>query len=153
MSKNTKTARLPSKCCVVCERSLEEVGGGKRVIAQQLRGLVISTRFKGGGDPDYPQQSFPLGDAEGSCLLVWGEKELWTYDAIERARHEFLGGRRPWLCQLCARRECSECGAPINYPMGSDILNDNGCSSHVAMFPVDPGCTNTACKKYREWSL
>lgn len=152
MNNKNGNRRLPSERCILCEKRLEDVGG-KRIIAQKLRGLVLSHKHLGGGNPDYPHQSFQLEDEEGSYLVVWGDKELWTQGAIEKAKQEFLHGRRPWLCQLCARRECSECGAPINYPMGSDILYANGCSSHVAMSPFDPGCINTECKKYREWSL
>lgn len=150
MNKGRENARLPSDKCVLCEKRLEDVGG-KRIIAQQLRGLMLSSKYMGGGNSDYPYQSCKLHDDEDLYLVVWGEKEKWTLPAIKRAKEEFLNGRRPWLCQICAHRKCSECGSPINYPMGSDILYDNGCSSHVAIFPFDPGCINPDCDKYREW--
>ena len=47
---------------------------------------------------------------------------------------------------------CPECGAPLNYPMGSDVLYDNGCSSHCPCLPVNCGCSNPNCKHYREWN-
>jgi len=153
MNKKTENAPLPTKSCVVCERTLEEVGGGKRIIAQQRRGLKVTKTLEGRGYPDCHEQFFPLQDADDQYLLVWGEKSLWTEDAIDRAKKAFLQGYRPWLCQLCAARGCSECGAPINYPMGSDILYIDGYTSHIAIHPFDPGCTNKACKKHREWNF
>lgn len=141
---------LPSDRCVLCGKTLEETGG-RRLVANKLRGICLSNKFKGGGDADYPYQSVKLDDSEVVYLLVWGEKEKWTLEAIARAKSEYLNGRRPWFCQVCGERTCSECGAPINLPMGSDVLSDNGCSSHVTIFPFDPGCINPECKKYREW--
>lgn len=144
---------LPSDCCVLCGRTLEDVGGGKRIIGQKLRGVTLTDRFQGGGNSEFPNKSVPLGDGTDRYLLVWGEPEQWTDEAIERARQEYLAGRRPWLCQLCGERKCSQCGWPINYPMGSDILHDSGCSTHIAIFPFDPGCINKQCKKYRDWGF
>ena len=75
----------------------------------------------------------------------------WTDEAIERVRQDYLAGFRPWLCQKCTGRVCRKCGVPINYPLGSDVLYDNGCSSHVPILPFDPGCSNKACESYKEW--
>ena len=143
-----KYLRLPpAERCAICRRTLEQVGG-MRLIANKLRGICLSPEFKGGGNADYPYQSVKLDDSV--YLLVWGEKDKWTPEAIERAKTEYLNGRRPWMCQVCGERNCSECGAPINLPMGSDVLYDSGCSSHVAIFPFHPGCINPNCKKYKE---
>ena len=153
MSESMKKTLPPAERCVICEQTLDEVGGGKRIIAQQLRGLCLADRPQGGGNPDYPRKSVPLGDGTGRYLMVWGEPEKWTDESIERARQTYVDNQRPWLCQRCAERTCSECGAPINYPMGSDILHGNGCSTHAAIFPFDPGCTNRQCRKYRDWEV
>ena len=141
---------LPSDRCVLCGRTLEQVGG-KRMVGSKSRGICLSTKFQGGGNADYPFQSVKLDETAGIYLMVWGEKDKWTSEAIERAKTAYLNARRPWFCQVCGARTCRECGAPINLPMGSDVLYDNGCSSHVTMFPFDPGCINPACKRYREW--
>jgi len=153
MNKKTENTRLPTKSCVLCERTLEEVGGGKRIIAQQLRGLKLSKTLESRGYSGCHERFFPLHDDDEQYLLVWGEKLLWNENAIERAKKAFQQGYRPWLCQLCAVRACSKCGAPINYPMGSDIIYSDGYTSHVAIQPFDPGCNNKACKKYRAWNF
>ncbi len=150
MCKVNQPMRLPAERCAICEKTLEETGG-MRIVAQKFRGVGLSDKYQGGGNPDYPRQSVSLEDGSGTYLLVWGEKSKWTDAAIERARRAYLAGQRPWMCQRCAERKCSQCGSPINYPMGSDVLYDSGCSSHVAIFPFDPGCCNKNCKKYREW--
>lgn len=155
MPSGIKNRRMPSAGCVICEKTLEQVGGGKRIIAQGLRGVVLTDKATGNGGCKNPSRTRFLNgenDQDG-YLLVWGEPGMWTEASIERARQAFLDGERPWLCQICAIRQCSECGAPINYPMGSDILYDDGCSTHVPIFPFDPGCTNLNCKKYKEWDF
>ncbi len=152
MCKDNNPPLLPAERCVICECTLDGVGG-RRIIAQKLRGVCLTAQYRGGGNPDYPERSIPLGDGSGYYLLVWGEPSKWNDAAMERARQDYLAHRRPWLCQKCAERVCRECGAPINYPMGSDALSDNGCSSHIPIFGIDPGCMNKACKKYREWAL
>jgi len=142
---------IPSQHCVLCNRMLAEVGG-MRIIAQKIRGVCLSDRYRGGGNKDYPHKSVKLYEESDKYVVVWGEKNKWTEEAIERARTEFLAGLRPWFCQLCGERRCSSCGSPINYPMGSDVLYDSGCSSHCGMHPFDPGCINPDCKKYKDWS-
>lgn len=118
-------------------KKIEEIGG-RRLIAQRLRGVTLSTKYQGGGNPDYPHQSTLLYDDLEIYNDVWGEKSMWTKEAIQRARQSYLNGRRPWFCQVCGCRACSECGAPINLPVGSDVLYENGCSSHCAILPVAP---------------
>jgi len=142
------SVRLPAARCVTCDKSLEEIGG-KRIVAQQLRGVCLSDRYEGGGNKDYPRQSFKLSEDPDVYLQVWGEKVLWTPAAIDRAKDAYLSGLRPWICQICGQRKCSVCGQAINMAVGSDVLYDNGCSSHVPIIPCDLGCVNKACKKYR----
>ncbi len=143
--------RPPSKTCVLCDRTFEEVGG-KRITAQQLRGVTLSNNYQGGANKDYPHQSVKLYDDLEIYVSVWGEKEKWTDKVIQKAREEYKTGYRPWFCQACAERTCSECGAPKNMPMGSDVLDGSGCSSHVAIFPVDPGCVDKNCPEYKSCS-
>ena len=75
---------------------------------------------------------------------------MWTDEAVQRALRSFHKGKRPWFCQLCGNRICPECGSPLRHPVGSNVLCDDGRSSHVAMLPCCPGCVNTKCKKYRD---
>jgi len=141
---------LPADSCVLCGKSLQEIGG-RRLVGQQLRGVSLSDRYLGGGNKDFPYQSFQLSDEPVVYLVVWGEKSKWTPTAIQAAKHEYLSGKRPWFCQRCGVRTCRQCGAPINYPVGSDMLDDQGCSSHAPIFPFDPGCSNPECERYKKW--
>tara|TARA_R110002049_G_scaffold307975_1_gene510440 strand:+ start:7586 stop:8089 length:504 start_codon:yes stop_codon:yes gene_type:complete len=140
----------PAEKCIFCNKKIEEIGGS-RIIAQKLRGVILSTKPQSGGKKDTPRQSYKLDDKTDRYVVVWGEKELWTASAIERARNEFLSKHSPWYCQICGARKCSKCNSPINYPMGSDILDEDGYSSHCAIFPVNPGCSNKECEEYKEW--
>lgn len=139
--------RPPSKTCVFCDKSIDEVGG-KRLVAQKSKGISLSNEYKGGGNPDYPHQSVKLSDNLDVYVVVWGEKGLWTQSAIEKAKNEFLAGHHPWFCQICGNRTCEQCGSPVNNPYGSDHLADNGSSSHASIYS-DGGCTNPICEKYR----
>lgn len=142
--------RPPADTCVLCGKSLQDIGG-YRIVTQKLRGIGLSETRQGGGNKDFPKQSFKLYDDRDVYVVVWGEPAKWTEAAKKRTRDQYRAGYRPWMCSVCAERKCRNCGAPINYPMGSDVLYDNGCSSHVPIFPFDPGCTNPACSRYKEW--
>lgn len=148
----TPSAFLPDSCCVICGKTLAEVGG-QRIIAQKLRGISTSNKFLGGGNPKYPHKSFKLNSSSTSplYLVIWGEVSIWSEASIQRAIDAFHNGKRSWFCQICGQRVCSTCGAPINYPMGSDVLKDDGASSHCGIFPFDPGCINPECRNYRDW--
>jgi hypothetical protein len=146
-----KLKRPPAKTCIFCNKTLDEIGG-KRLSAQQLRGVALSDKYKGGGNEDFPHQSVKLFDDSDTYMVVWGEKAKWTESAIAKAKNEYQNGKNPWFCQICGERKCRKCGSPTSYPMGSDILYGDGCSSHAAIFPFDPGCINPDCVKYKEWN-
>ncbi len=143
----------PSERCIFCNKKLGDVGG-RRIIAQGVRGIVLSDTYQGGGNKNYPRQSAELGDGSGRYVVVWGKKSDWTKAVIEKARNEFLNGHRPWFCQVCGGISCRKCSSPINYPVGTDVLYDDGSSGHCPLFPFNPGCSNPQCENYKEsgWS-
>ena len=51
----------PAESCVLCDKSLQEIGG-VRLVAQQLRGVSLSDQYRGGGNKDFPYQSFKLSN-------------------------------------------------------------------------------------------
>jgi len=135
--------RLPSDRCVICQKTIDDVGG-KRIVSQKLRGIGLSKTHRGGGNPDYPYRSIKIPNSN-QFLIVLGEVSIWTDKAIQRALSAINEGKQPWFCQVCGKRTCSACGAPLNQPVGSDILYDDGCSSHVPMIPCNLGCINPNC--------
>ncbi len=137
--------RIPSDTCIVCNKRLEEVGG-KRIIAQRLRGVIISDQYQE-GDQEYPRRSYTLSENPDRYLVIWGEEELWTEDVIRRAKEEYTEGRQSWFCQVCGNRTCKACGSPIDTPMGSTILGDDGSSCHIAILPGTVKCINSDCGK------
>jgi len=140
---------LPDEQCVICGKTIEEVGG-QRIASQPRRGIWFSPTYKGGGNPAAPHKSIKLNEAP-LYLVVCGEKEMWTDLAIERAVSSYRRGRRAWFCQVCGHRTCSTCGAPINLPMGSEILHTNGSITYCNIIPFNPGCINPACKNYKDF--
>lgn len=141
---------LPDSCCVICGKSIAEVGG-RRITAQKFRGIMISNKYLGGGNPAYPYKSCKLNSSSTSplYLVTWGELSMWSKSSIQRAIEAFHKGKRSWFCQICGRRVCSTCGAPINHPVLSDVLNNDGSNPHCGMIPCDPGCKNPSCTNYK----
>lgn len=137
---------LPDSHCILCKKTIEEVGG-RRITAQHFRGITFSVNRRGGGNPPY--RSIKLSEYP-FYLVIWGERSLWNQEAVQRATDAFHKGKKPWFCQKCGRRTCSICGAPINYPMASDLLNDDGSNPHLSIFPVKPTCINPTCQNYKE---
>jgi hypothetical protein len=142
----------PAHSCVICNKTLDQIGG-RRLVAQQLRGITLSNKYQGGGNKDYSYKSFKFSEDSDDYVVVWGEKSLWEKAAINRAISDYQAGKRPWFCQKCGLRGCSTCGEPINYPMGSGVIDGNGCYSHCPIHPIDPGCINKSCSKYKEFDL
>ncbi|GAA0406190.1 hypothetical protein GCM10009133_13540 [Cocleimonas flava] len=143
--------KLPAENCAICDKPLDDIGGG-RLISQKFRGVALSSKTDKANSrftKHNPKRYFKLFENENIYLELWGEKNKWTDEAIERAKADYLDGNQPWFCQVCGERKCSKCGSPINYPMGSDVICSSGCSSHIPVFPFDPGCINKACKKFK----
>ncbi len=144
----TKSALLPDISCLICSSTIAEIGGN-RIISQKLRGVALSNKYLGGGNPDYPFTSVRLYDNNpNSYVTAWGEPDKFSGNALNRARQSFLNNLHPWFCQKCGVRTCSTCDFPLNQPVGSDVISDNGCISHVPILGVNAGCINPECKKY-----
>ena len=148
---NTSLAakRVPADKCVICRKTIKEVGG-TRITAQQSRGVVLLDEFLGGGDPERQYRSFKLKEDSDTYIVVWGENGFWSDDSVRRAVGAYRAGYHPWFCQVCGKRACRLCGAPINSPVGSDWIADSGCSRHSPILGCNPGCSNPRCSQYNE---
>ena len=133
--------------CILCEKSLDELGG-ERIVEQIPRSIVTSDTEYANSEKGYPRQSYKLSVNPDTYLVVWG-KELWADDVIDRAKREYAKGKQSWLCQVCGKRTCKECGTLIQFPMGSSLLDDDGNSWRVPNLPIDPTCRNSKCKNYK----
>lgn len=141
--------RKPSSHCLLCKKTIEEIGG-KRIIAQKTLGIYNSKIYRGGGDPDFPELSIKLDDA--NYIVLCGKKGMWTDELIEKVKEIYLNDECPWFCQKCAGKTCHICGEILNNPIGSDVIYDDGCISHVAILGYNPGCVNESCENYKKWS-
>lgn len=74
---------------------------------------------------------------------------MWSEESIQRATAAFHRGKRSWFCQLCGNRICPDCGSPLQQPVGSDVLYDDGFTAHVGMLPCHCGCVNPQCKNHK----
>ena len=142
----------PDIGCVVCGRLLTEVGG-RRITAQALRGMVISSEVRTEADHENFRCCIPLSDQPDVYLTVWGEPEIMTEAVIQQIKKTFLKGLHPWICQAkgCGNRQCPECGMAINLPVASDLIYDDGRATHLMVIPADAGCTNVKCSRYRKF--
>ena len=85
---NTGNRLKPAKTCAICNKPIAEIGGW-RLVAQHLRGVKLSDKFQGGGNKDYPHQSFKLNETSNKYVVVWGEKSKWTIEAIQRIYNQY----------------------------------------------------------------
>ncbi len=140
---------FPAPECVICGKTLEQTGG-RRITAQNMRGMTISHKVWTLRDRENLQHCERLIDDQEIYLIVWGEAKVWTPEVIERIKNTYLSGVRPWMCQGsgCGNRECSVCGKANNFPVASDLLYDNGETRHLMVIPADCGCVNQGCKKF-----
>jgi len=143
-----KKKRKPSSHCLLCKKSVDEIGG-KRVVAQKTLGTYISKTHRGGGDPDFPDLSIKIDDA--NYIVLCGKKGIWTDELIDKVKEIYLNIECPWFCQKCAGKTCHICGEILNNPIGSDVIYDDGCVLHVAALGYNPGCMNDACENYKKW--
>ena len=143
---------LPAPSCVICEKTLEQIGG-RRITAQQLRGMAVWDVEWTVHDRKNLQYCERLIDDQNIYLNVWGEGDVWTPDVIERIKNTYLSGVRPWMCQGygCGNRQCPECGKANNLPVASDLLYDDGRNPHLMIIPADCGCVNQDCKKFGDF--
>lgn len=58
--------------------------------------------------------------------------------------------RRAWICQSCGDRACKACGSPLNPPLASDVLHDDGAVRHIGIYPVRPKCIRPSCGRFDE---
>jgi len=139
---------LPADKCAICGKTIDEVGGA-RIVAQQARGVALSDKYLGGGNPERPYRSFRLDEDSNTYVVVWGEVGFWSDANFQHAVETYRAGVRPWFCQVCGKRTCHLCGAPINVPVGSNWIGDTGCGAHSPLLGYDPGCSNPRCNLYR----
>jgi hypothetical protein len=76
-------------------------------------------------------------------LVTYGAD--WSDQARGRAREQVADGFRPWMCQKCAGRTCALCGAPLEVPIASTLLNDDGIVTHLQIVPQRATCINPSC--------
>jgi len=147
----TDRCLLPAATCVICGRTLREVGG-RRITAQDCRGMAVTHTKNGGGHKNF-RRWIRLFDDKDTYVLIWGEGAIMTDAVIERIKTTYREKRRPWYCQSkgCGNRQCPLCGKAKNLPVASDILYDNGCTTYQMIIPADLGCVNPSCEKFREF--
>lgn len=134
---------------MVCNRTQREAGG-RRLVAQPLRGTRVSSKPDGGAERNHIC-CIRLSARKERYLAVWGEQSLFTGDVIDRARAECENGRRPWFCQVCGQRACRHCGAPERRPAISDYVCPDGRILHCPSLGADTGCLNRKCRRYKHY--
>ena len=83
--------RPPAKTCVFCDKSIKEVGG-KRLVAQNFRGVMLSKTKVGGGNKDCPHKCIALFSEPLVYMDFWGTPQEWPHTAIASASNSYLHG-------------------------------------------------------------
>lgn len=143
--------KRPGPFCIFCQKSIDDVGGRRLVGTTKGHGYGVYDRPIGGGSKDRPFRSIQFPGAESKYLVVWGLQ--WTAENMQQALKMIQDNKLPWFCQKCGHRQCSGCGEPINYPVASDVIYDDGHISHCPIIPADMGCINPNCEKYKDLHL
>ena len=136
----------PARTCMVCEKTIQETGG-RKMVAQPLRGTNVFDRAITGGFENFHSCTGLLEDRE-LYLVIWGEEEFLSDDVISRIKADYLEGRRPWFCQVCGSRLCHLCGEVLPRPVASDYIFDDGGVVHCPILGADPGCWNLKCERH-----
>ncbi len=137
---------LPAKSCVVCDRTLKQIGG-QRIVATQRVGIIVERKF--GRQRKKGETILALSRPRGHYVRFWGKviQEL-SFEAIAKP---LTNDRHPWLCQQCAGVAlCTKCGAPLTFAHGADVLDDNGKALHQMIVPASLPCSNPGCEDSRE---
>ena len=138
----SKRKRPPAPSCAQCNETIETVGG-KRLVGTPERGVLVAAAESTLGEIFAPARVRKLGGKE--YLVAYGPG--WTDETEVRALQAALDGLRPWICQKCAERTCKRCGAPLEYPIASTFLNDDGAVMHLMIVPSRNSCVNPRCGK------
>lgn len=145
------TQKLPTAdSCLICQKSIEEIGGQKLVFSH-FRGTTIFDYLKHVVHENFRKRIKLFGDHE---IVCWGEKSFMSEKVIDQAVREYLNGMQPWHCQICGKRECYICGQPIAWLAYGDYAyhETRGYYSKGANLGASPPCINPECKKYRDLS-
>jgi hypothetical protein len=137
-----KRKRLPAPACARCGESLDAIGG-KRVVGTPEIGVLLCGPEITLGELHHPTSTERLDGKEGLIVVTYGAG--WTPEARARAKEVAAEGLRPWICQKCAGRTCAACGAPLEVPIASTLLNDEGAVTHLMVVPSRVACINPAC--------
>ncbi len=135
----------PGKTCIFCGETK-----GQKIVAQKIRGMMV-TKERNNGIKNHRIEITKGGQTEIYYFSYWGFEDKMSSEIIDRAKQLIQNLKHPWFCQKCGKRICSICGEPINYPVGSDIIFESGCTTHIPIIPADLGCINQKCKKYRKF--
>ena len=97
------------------------------------------------GDLHHPAQTVRLKGTKKQEIFLVTYGADWTDEGRRSALEAALEGFRPWICQKCAGRTCVSCGAPLEYPIASTLLNDDGAVTHLMIVPARASCINPSC--------
>lgn len=95
--------RPPAKTCCLCGRDYKQLGGG-RIVAQRVRGIRLADIQMAGEPANTQGRSLRIFD--NLHAIVWGEKDLWSNEAMSRVTEQLQNGAHPWMCSRCTNRTC-----------------------------------------------
>jgi len=134
----------PAQKCLICSRTLRTRKHDRRITAVQELGVRVRESAQS-VIPGRCMITARLPDGRTVCVEYWGSDGQWTPAILERARILVEDGQHPWFCASCAGRVCPVCQAPLLYPVGSDVIHENGEILHVPIWPFRVGCSRRTC--------